>query len=241
MEIRAQMRLALKLDFALLEACDRLTALAVLRRDNPRLVLLDLGLPPAVGTATEGLVALREMLRVDPSVKVVVLTENSNKPSALAAVEYGAYDFLEKPVEIEILKLVLRRAAYLQQLEQECRRLSKQVQMHPWPGYVRELEKRIKRAVLMATGPLTRPQDLDLALEKNGSRMETLREAKARVERELVLRALALENGNISRAARSLGLSRQALHDFIKKYELKKRPSLSTGRDGESGFTGHFL
>jgi two-component system, NtrC family, response regulator len=116
--IRDQLKCALAPDYQLLEALDRHAALAHVRHAMPRLVLLDLGLPPDTDGASEGLVILRETLQLNPMAKVIV-TGNSNRATAVAAIESGAYDFIEKPVQLDVLKIVLQRAAYLSRLEQK--------------------------------------------------------------------------------------------------------------------------
>jgi two-component system, NtrC family, response regulator len=437
-DLREQMKWALAPEYIVLEASDRRTALALVRRETPPLVLLDLGLPPDTDGASEGLATLREILQFDPTVKIVVVTGNSDRAKALAAIDGGAYDFIEKPVQLDVLRVVLQRAAYLSSLEQENRAIllrvardgfeeilgvspvmksvfdairrvgasdvpvlitgesgtgkelvaqaihrrsarkegpfiaincsaipetlletelfgyekgaftgaSRQqkgkleyanrgtllldevgemplalqvkllrflqdgrvervggrasiaidarvlaatnanlraaietsrfredlfyrlsviniplpplrergddvlllakafllryrkelnsrvttlsneardaIRAYAWPGNVRELENRLKRAVIMATGPSIRPADLDLPEEGLGKLAPTLREARVQLDKELIQRALILQNGNITKAAEDLGISRQAIHDFIKKYGLLK-------------------
>ena len=437
-EIREQMKWALASCYAVLEATDRRTALALFRREAPRLMVLDLGLPPAADVASEGLAILREALQLSPTTKVIVVTGNSDRVNALAAIEGGAYDFIEKPVQLEMLKVILQRAAYLVSLEQENRALREQaaaggfreilgvspamqritemihrvaasevpvlisgesgtgkelvaraihqqsgrrgrpfvvincsaipetlleselfghekgaftgahrqrqgkleyanggtlfldevgempprlqvkllrflqdgrlervggreslavdarlvaatnadlqaaiaegrlrddlfyrlsvvqlampplrdrgedvvllarafitryrdelhtrvselsddareaIRAYAWPGNVRELENRLKRAVLMASGPAIQPADLDLPGGAGEKQPQTLKEARAQVEKDVIRRALVLQDGNITRAAEDLGLSRQALHDYMRKYGLDK-------------------
>ena len=81
------------------------------------------GLPPDTDGASEGLGDLRETLHLNASAKVIVVTGNSDRAKAVAAIESGAYDFIEKPVQLDVLKVVLQRAAYLSNLEQENRKL----------------------------------------------------------------------------------------------------------------------
>jgi two-component system NtrC family response regulator len=90
---------------------------------------------------------------------------------------------------------------------------------HPWPGNIRELENRIKRAVIMAEGRLVTPTDLELTIP--AQQTPSLRAAKEQTEREMVLAALMKHNGNITRAAAELGLSRQALHEIIVKRDIR--------------------
>jgi two-component system NtrC family response regulator len=135
-EIRDQMKWALGSDYQLLEASDRSTALAHVRHAMPRLILLDLGLPPDTDGASEGLAILKETLHLNPTAKVIVVTGNSDRAKAVAAVESGAYDFIEKPVQLDVLKIVLQRAAYLSTLEQEHRALQQKAAHDEFEGLV---------------------------------------------------------------------------------------------------------
>lgn len=437
-EIREQLRWALEDTYTVYLAGNPREALAYMKRDRPPLVTLDLGLPPRPTEATEGLALLEALLAVDRLTKVVVLTGNNDRANALQAIQLGAYDFIQKPVHLETLKLILSRAAYVSQLEQETRRfhqqaiqegfqgligtsapmqqlfetvrrvavsdlavlivgesgtgkelvaravhhesprragpfiaincgaipdnlleselfghekgaftgahvqrkgrielaqggtlfldeigelpLSLQVKMlrflqeqriervggresiavdtrivaatnmnlmealelgtfrkdlfyrlsvvplqvpplrereedpvflaqafvlkyrdqlnarvvglseearaairaYSWPGNVRELENRIKRAVVMAQGTTLQPADLELSAASAPSAYLTLREARSQFEKNLIRQALARTNGNVTRAAEELGISRQALHESMHKYGLDK-------------------
>jgi two-component system NtrC family response regulator len=77
---------------------------------------------------------LRETLQVNPTAKVIVVTGNSDRSKAVAAIESGAYDFIEKPVQLEVLKVVLQRAAYLSNLEQESSSLLERAGQHEFEG-----------------------------------------------------------------------------------------------------------
>jgi two-component system NtrC family response regulator len=451
-EIREQMKWALGSEYAVLEAQDRRSALALVRRETPRLVVLDLGLPPAPDAASEGLAALQEIIQFDPTTKVIIATGYSDRAVALNAIQNGAYDFFEKPVQLDVLRVILQRAAYLSRLEQENRALQEQastsglgeligesppiqhifemirrvaasdvpvlitgesgtgkelvaraihrhgtrkggpfiaincgaipenlleselfghekgaftgahrqqkgkveyahagtllldeigemplglqvkllrflqdgqlervggrepitvdtrilaatnsdikaaierglfrkdlyyrlsvieipvpplrergedavmlaqafilryrealkarvtglsdeareaVRAYAWPGNVRELENRIKRAVIMAKSPVLQPADLELPSSGSATRPPTLKEARARVEKEFIQRALTSHNWNISRAAEDVGISRQSLHEFIQKYGLQK-PSLTEQPPGPATVT----
>jgi two-component system, NtrC family, response regulator len=135
-EIRDQMKWALSSDYEVIEAADRIAALAEVRRILPQLILLDLGLPPDVDGASEGLAILRESLQLNPSAKVIVITGNSDRAKAMAAIESGAYDFIEKPVQLDVLKVVLQRASYLSNLEQENRELQRRSGQNEFEGLV---------------------------------------------------------------------------------------------------------
>ncbi|MGH7229959.1 MAG: PEP-CTERM-box response regulator transcription factor [Nitrospiraceae bacterium] len=438
-EIRDQMRWAMEDTYAVHLAGTPREALALMKRDRPALVTLDLGLPPRPDDATEGLAVLEGLLGVDRSAKVVVITGNSEKAHALHAIQRGAYDFIQKPVEIETLRIILQRASYLYQLEQENLKLQQQkvdegfqgmigtsapmhqlfatirrvaasdlsvlitgesgtgkelvaqaihqesarrngpfvaincgaipdtlleselfghekgsftgahlqrkgriesaqggtllldeigelplplqvkllrflqeqriervggrepipvdtrvvaatnvnlgealeqgqfrkdlfyrvsvvqiavpplrereedllylaqafvlryrdelnvrvtglsaeareaIQGYGWPGNVRELENRIKRAVVMAQGRILQPVDLELSEAPMPAPSVTLKEARSQLERNLIRQALARTNGNVTRAAEELGISRQTLHESMNKYGLDKQ------------------
>ena len=118
-DIQTQLKYALAAEYQVATASSRAQALAAVRELKPVTVTLDLGLPPSPNTAEEGLRALDEILTVAPATKVIVITGNTDRANALAAVERGAFDFHLKPVDLDSLKIVLRRAAYLSQLEQD--------------------------------------------------------------------------------------------------------------------------
>jgi two-component system NtrC family response regulator len=99
-------------------------------------MLLDLGLPPDVDGASEGLAILRESLYVNPLTKVIVITGNSDRAKAITAIESGAYDFIEKPVQLDILRVVLQRASYLANLEREHRELQQKSGQEGFEGLV---------------------------------------------------------------------------------------------------------
>ena len=105
-------------------AGDRESALSQLKRHNIPVVTLDLGLPPDPANASEGLVALKEMLTLAPHTKVIVVTGNDDRANALAAISSGAYDFYQKPIDPDVLGLIVDRAYQLYELEEENRRLA---------------------------------------------------------------------------------------------------------------------
>ena len=111
-------------DYECVLASDQEQAIAQLRRHEPAVVTLDLGLPPHPDTPEVGLAVLRELLALSPDVKVIVMTGQNDRANALKAVALGAYDFLAKPVEPEVLTLTLERAYRLFELQQENRRLA---------------------------------------------------------------------------------------------------------------------
>ena len=126
-EIRTQMKWALTNDYDIVLAEDRPTAIAAYNSARPRVVLLDLGLPPRPGDPEEGLAALAEIMALDSMAKVVIITGQGEKAIALRAIGAGAYDFLCKPVETDELKFLLKRCFYLASLETEYRQMQQKV------------------------------------------------------------------------------------------------------------------
>ena len=111
-------------DYEIVIAGDRDGAIAQLRRVEPSVVLLDLGLPPDVDGATEGLATLQQMLSLAPLTKVIVVTGNLDRANAVKAISLGAYDFFHKPFEPDVLKLMIARALHVHALEVENRKLA---------------------------------------------------------------------------------------------------------------------
>lgn len=109
--------------FESVTALDRESALAQVRRFAPAVVTMDLGLPPDADGTTEGFRLLEQLLALAPDSKVIVLTGQNAQDNALKAVAMGAYDFLAKPFEPEILELTVERALRLFELQAENRRL----------------------------------------------------------------------------------------------------------------------
>jgi two-component system NtrC family response regulator len=122
-----QMKWALTQDYEVFLSGDRLSALEVVRREEPATVMLDLGLPPNPDGVEEGFLTLCQLLAQDALIKVIVVTGHGEREYALQAISQGAYDFFCKPIQIEELKIVLRRAFYLSQLEREHRELQQLV------------------------------------------------------------------------------------------------------------------
>jgi two-component system NtrC family response regulator len=104
-------------------AQDRESALTLLRRHEPAVVTLDLGLPPDADGTSEGFATLERIVALAPDTKVIVLTGQNDRGNALKAIASGAYDFFAKPFEADILGLVIDRAFRLADLEQENRLL----------------------------------------------------------------------------------------------------------------------
>lgn len=98
-------------------------ALGLLKRESPPIAIMDLGLPPDPDGVSEGFATLSDVLRSAPQTKIIVVTGNGARKNALRAIAAGAYDFCEKPVEIEVLRTIIERGLNLHRLEEENRRL----------------------------------------------------------------------------------------------------------------------
>jgi two-component system NtrC family response regulator len=114
-------------DYEVLVASDRGAAIDMLRAAEPAVVTLDLGLPPDPDGVSEGFAALETILSLKPETKVIVASGHGARESALRAIASGAYDFYQKPVDIDQLGLIVRRAFQLHGIETENKRLESQV------------------------------------------------------------------------------------------------------------------
>ncbi len=111
-------------------------ALATMQRFGPPVVVLDLGLPPDPDGATEGLATLESILEMAPSTKVIIASGNEQRENAVRAIALGAYDFYQKPIDVEILGLIISRALKLGVLEAENRRLQQISSATPFHGII---------------------------------------------------------------------------------------------------------
>ena len=123
-DLALQKQLKWSLDrFESFVADDVASALLQFRRHSPAVVTVDLGLPPDRDSVSEGFRCLEKLLELDSAVKVIVLTGQNDRQNALRAIRMGAYDFLAKPVDSDVLTLTVERAYRLYELQQENRRL----------------------------------------------------------------------------------------------------------------------
>lgn len=110
-------------EYEVLSAGDRPSALALVNSALPPVVLLDLGLPPDPDGASEGLAAMEQIHQIAPHAKVIFVTGNEERAHALKAIGLGAYDFYQKPIHSETIRLIVDRAYNLYLLEAENRLL----------------------------------------------------------------------------------------------------------------------
>jgi two-component system NtrC family response regulator len=133
--LQRQLRWAFE-NFEVVISGDREDAIAQLRRVQPGVVLLDLGLPPDPGGVTEGLATLQEILSLTPETKIIVVTGDNDRTNAVKAIGLGAYDFYQKPVDPEILGMIVDRAYKVHELERENRRLKVNGKKAPLTGII---------------------------------------------------------------------------------------------------------
>src|SRR5581483_1568953 len=119
--------------YAPVPAADRESALAHIRRHQPAVVTIDLGLPPAPDDPSEGFQLLQDILAIAPDTKVIVLTGQNDRTNALKAIALGAYDFYSKPFQSELLALIIERAYRLHALQAENRKLQTARRAGPLP------------------------------------------------------------------------------------------------------------
>jgi two-component system NtrC family response regulator len=120
--IQKQLKWSLS-DYEVVLAGDRESAIAAVRRHEPKVMTLDLGLPPDETNASEGLAALQEILAIAPHTKVIVITGNDDRTNALTAIAAGAYDFYQKPVDTEVINVIVSRAFSVAAIEEENRKM----------------------------------------------------------------------------------------------------------------------
>ncbi|MEM6639853.1 MAG: PEP-CTERM-box response regulator transcription factor [Pseudomonadota bacterium] len=123
-------------DYDVVFGDDRPSAIAELRRHEPAVVLQDLGLPPDAEGVSEGLATLEEILALKPHTKVIVVTGNDEKDNAVRAVAGGAYDFYQKPIDADVLLLIVKRAFHMHALEEQNRQLLAQRGGTPLGGII---------------------------------------------------------------------------------------------------------
>jgi len=112
-------------DYEVVIAGDRESAIAMVRQHEPAVVTLDLGLPPDVDGTTEGFATLEDIQTLKPGTKVIIASGHGARESALRAIAGGAYDFYQKPVDIDTLGLIVGRAFHLHAIEAENARLAR--------------------------------------------------------------------------------------------------------------------
>lgn len=167
-------------DYEILVAEDRQRAVAQVRRHEPPVVTLDLGLPPDPGGVSEGMAVLREVLALASHTKIIVITGNDSREHAVQAVGAGAYDFYSKPIDPDILTLAINRAYWLYDLEMENRRL-RQAGHSPLEGVIAVSPEM--RKVCRAIEKIAPTDATTLILGESGTGKEVIAQALHRLSR----------------------------------------------------------
>lgn len=118
-QISSQLKWALVDEYEVHLAKDSPSALKILKRKNPAVVTLDLGLPPKPNDSEIGMDLLGKILQLEPMAKVVVITGNNDRQNAMKAISHGAWDYYQKPIKTDELKVILGRAFHVNTLERE--------------------------------------------------------------------------------------------------------------------------
>ncbi len=118
-EIKRQLKWGLGQEYQILPAGSAAEAMALFREHRPKVATLDLGLHPHEEGVEEGLKVLSAILREAPLTKIIIITGNGQRENALRAVQAGAYDYFEKPIDLKELKIIAERAFHLYRIEQE--------------------------------------------------------------------------------------------------------------------------
>src|SRR6516225_9250700 len=117
-------------------ASSRQEAADLVRKDPVPVAIVDLGLPPDPDGASEGLAILTDILAIAPLTKVIIATGNETREHALQAIALGAYDFYQKPIDIDVLQVIVGRAEHMFELEAENRRLTEAAAASPVDGII---------------------------------------------------------------------------------------------------------
>jgi two-component system NtrC family response regulator len=134
-DIQSQLRWCFE-DYDVVLAVDRESAISELRRHEPPVVLQDIGLPTDQASVEERLATLKDIVALASHTKVVVVTGDGDRANAVRAVGLGAHDFYHKPVDVDILRLIVARAFRIHELEAENRRLAMLRASSPLEGII---------------------------------------------------------------------------------------------------------
>ena len=172
--LQRQLRWAYE-DYEVVIASDRESAIAAVRTHRPAVVTLDLGLPPDADGATEGFATLDEIMAIAPYTKVIVASGHGARESARRAIAQGAFDFYQKPVDIDELGFLVGRAFHVAQLEAENRRMAASHTAGPLENLVTGAPEMLKVASMVER---VAPTDVSvLLLGASGTGKEVLARA----------------------------------------------------------------
>lgn len=141
--LQAQLRWCFD-DFEVELADDEESAMQAFKKTKPQVVTLDLGLPPDAGGFSVGFKVLQQIISENPATKVIVVTGQEDREHALQAINMGAYDFFNKPVDAKTLALVVDRAYHLYQIEKENKALLEKSFTSPLDGLITSSDSMLK-------------------------------------------------------------------------------------------------
>ena len=168
-------------DHKVFPAGTRQEAIDFVRREPIPVAIVDLGLPPDPDGASEGLATLTDILAIAPATKVIIATGNETREHALRAIALGAYDFYQKPIDINVLQLIVSRAERLFELEDENRRLADASQNSPVDGIIATSPEMLR--VLRNIEKISPTGVTVLLLGESGTGKELLAQALHRMSR----------------------------------------------------------
>jgi DNA-binding NtrC family response regulator len=204
-QLLAQMRWVLDADFEIFTATNERDAFLVFASERPSVAVVDLALNRANPLDLGGLRLIEKFIEQDPATRIIVITGNEDDANALQAVRMGAYDYYSKPIRLAELKVMIQRAVEIHRIHQQLNK-SRAEAAHSVPGALQE----------SAGSP---PNESTLEIDSIGGEVN-LKLAKKAIELEFVKKALAKNNGVVSRAARELGISRVNLYELIEKHHI---------------------
>jgi DNA-binding NtrC family response regulator len=204
-QLLAQMRWVLDADYEILTATNERDALNAFAAERPSVAVVDLSLNRASPLDLGGLRLIEKFLEQDPATRIIVVTGIEDDTNALQAVRLGAYDYYSKPIRLADLKVMMQRAVEVHRIHQRLNSIQ--------AGAIGTLENQIQ------SGPLPLLNGPGREIESIGNEVN-LKLAKRAIELEFVKKALAKNNGIVSRAARELGISRVNLYELIEKHNI---------------------
>jgi DNA-binding NtrC family response regulator len=199
-DVLAQIGPALEFYYEILTATKEEEARQIFADKKPAVVTLELSLNKENPDDVTGLRLLEQFLKRAPSTRVIVITANKEESSALEAVRLGAFDYCSKPIRLDEMKLIVRRAFHMQQLQQRLQETCQQENCL-------NISHVLKPTELGFAGPI--PAGINLKF------------AKKAIEADFIKKALSRNNGIVSRAAKDLGISRVNLYELIDRYNIK--------------------
>ena len=190
-----QLRSAMEFDYEILTAVKEEEARRIFAEKRPEVVTLEMSLNKKNPDDITGLRLLEQFLRDAPSTRVIVITAKREESSALDAVRLGAFVYCSKPVPLDEIKFIVRRAFHMQQLQQK----------------LQESCLNVARPLGPADRGFASPFPADI----------NLKFAKKAIEADFIKKALSRNNGIVSRAAKDLGISRVNLYELMDRYNIQ--------------------